>query len=109
MSLKVTVTGTAQPQLDVTAAVTTRCVVGKVVQVVTVTNGEGVPVTITATTPFGTKAFGQVAAGKSTSASFTTRLGAIEPGTVGLTATATVGGETVTVETDVAYAGASCG
>lgn len=105
VTLKVTVVG---PELDVSAAVTNRCVAGKVVQTVTVTNAEGFPVSLTATSDYGTKSFGQVAAGKSGSASFSTRLAAVPAGSIALKASATVDGEPVTVEEQVAYAAASC-
>ena len=87
------------------AVVATRCVAGKVVQVLTVTNGEAVPVSATATGSYGTKTFASVGAGKSASASFTTRLGAILPGTISVTATA--GGETVTFP--AGHPAAACG
>ncbi|WP_164861502.1 immunoglobulin-like domain-containing protein [Microbacterium sp. CPCC 204701] len=106
VSLTVTVVG---PVLDVSAAVATRCVAGKLVQVLTVKNSEEFPVTLTATTPYGTKTFGSVAAGKSASASFTTRQVGIPEGNVALKATATVDGAPVTVETEVGYPAASCG
>ncbi|HEY6740401.1 MAG TPA: family 43 glycosylhydrolase, partial [Actinopolymorphaceae bacterium] len=106
VTLTVTVIG---PELDVTAAVAARCVSGKVVQVVTVTNGEAFPVTLTATTSYGTKAFGAVAAGKSASASFTTRAVAVPSGSVSLKAVATVDGQPVTVDQQIAHSAASCG
>ncbi|MGA7148223.1 MAG: family 43 glycosylhydrolase [Microbacterium sp.] len=105
VSVDVTVEAEPEPELDVTAIVGSRCVAGKVVQVVTVTNGEPVPVSATATGAHGTKTFASVAAGKSASASFTTRQGAILPGTVSVTAT--VGGETVTIT--AGHPAAACG
>ncbi|MGU3645383.1 family 43 glycosylhydrolase [Microbacterium sp. C23T] len=109
VSTTVTVTAVAAPELEVTGKITARCVAGKVVQVLTVTNGEGVPVTVSAAGPFGTKAFGAVSAGKSTSTSFTTRQTSISDGSVTLTAAATVGGSPVTVTTAVPYPAANCG
>ncbi|WP_461475805.1 family 43 glycosylhydrolase [Microbacterium sp. HJ5] len=106
VSLTVTVVG---PALDVDATVTARCVAGKVVQVVTVKNAEGFPVSLTATTAFGSKAFGPVAAGKSASASFTTRQPSVPAASVTLKATATVDGKPVTVEKEIAYSAATCG
>lgn len=105
VSLKVTVVG---PELDVSATVATRCVAGKVVQVVTVANREGFPVSLTASTPFGTKAFGSVAAGKSASATFTTRQVSVPGASLTLKAAATVDGQPVTVEEQIAYGAASC-
>jgi GH43 family beta-xylosidase len=104
-----TVTVTEAPGLDVTGVVTTRCVAGKVVQVLGVTNAEGFAVTVSATGAYGTKSFGSLAAGKSTSAAFTTRQAAIPGGSVTITATALVNGSPVTVTTDVAYPAATCG
>ena len=72
VTAKVTVSAAA---LDVTGAVTARCVAGKVVQVVSVTNGEDAPVAVSVSGPYGTKTFASIAAGKTASASFTTRLG----------------------------------
>lgn len=108
VSLTVTVVGDPAPALDVTAVAATRCVVGKVVQTLVVTNAENVPATVSVTGPYGAKSL-TVGAGKSSSASFTTRLAAIPAGTISLTATAVDGGETVTFEKDVAYQAASCG
>jgi GH43 family beta-xylosidase len=109
VTLKVTVVGDPEPALDVAGTVTTRCVAGKVVQVVTVTNDETFPVAITSKTPYGTKSFGQVAAGKSSTATFSTRLPAIGNGTATITATATAGGEQVSAGQTIAYPAASCG
>ena len=109
VSLTVTVTGPAAPQLNVSGAVTSRCVAGKVVQILTVTNGESFPVSVTATTAFGSKSFGAVAAGKSLSASFTTRQAAVPADNATLTASATVGGEPVSVVRDVPTPASSCG
>ena len=105
VSVKVTV---AADDLDVTGTAATRCVAGKVVQVLTVTNGEDVPVTVSASGPYGSKTFTSLAAGKSASAAFTTRQASIPGGTVSLTATATVGGSSVTTTSDVEFLSASC-
>jgi len=108
VSLQVTVTAAAA-SLDVTALVTTRCVAGKVVQTVTATNEEAFPVTVSVTSTYGAKSFGSLAAGKSSSAAFTTRLTAIPGGEVALRSTATVSGQQVVVDHDVAYAARNCG
>ncbi|WP_194410544.1 family 43 glycosylhydrolase [Microbacterium cremeum] len=109
VSLTVTVTGSASPQLNVSGVVISRCIAGKVVQVLTVTNSEGFPVTVAATTPFGSKSFGALAAGKSVSASFTTRQVAVPADSATLTATATVGGEPVSVVQEVPTPASTCG
>jgi hypothetical protein len=98
-----------EPALAVEASVTSRCVSGKVVQVVTVTNADDVPLSATAAGPYGSKSFASLGAGKSASASFTTRQASIPLGAVTLTATATVGGAPVTVTTDAGYPAANCG
>lgn len=108
-TMSVTVTVADDARLDVTAAVAARCVAGNVVQVLTVTNGEDVPVTVSALGPYGSKTFVSLAADKSSSASFTTRQAAVGAGSVALTATATVDGAPVTVTLDQQYAAASCG
>lgn len=104
-----TVVVTAPTGLEVTGTASTRCIAGKVTQTVTVRNAEGFPVTVTAKGPYGTKAFGSLAAGKSASAAFTTRQTAIPAGTVTVDATATVNGKTVTDTVSLPYAAASCG
>ncbi len=99
----VTVTGSAGP--EVTATVASRCVAGKVVQVLTVTNADDVPVTVTAMGAYGAKTFAALAPGKSASASFTTRLAAVPAGTIGVNATV----ESVTAEQQIAYPILTCG
>lgn len=104
-----TVTVTGADGLDVEASVATRCVSGKVVQVVTVANREDVPVSVTVSGSYGTKTITSLAAGKSASASFTTRLPVIPAGAITLTASATVAGSDVTDTTEVSTSPASCG
>jgi hypothetical protein len=100
--------GDPAASLNVTAVAGSRCVAGKIVQTVTVTNAESFPVIMTARSEYGNKSFGAVAAGKSASAAFTTRMVSIGAGTVFVTANATVSGESVTVTQPVGYAAASC-
>lgn len=107
VTVKVTVTG--DEGLEVTGAVAARCVAGKVVQVLTVTNGEGVPVTVSASTPWGSKTFSSVAPGKSSSTAFTTRQASVGAATVTLGVSATVDGETTTGEQEVSAPAATCG
>ena len=82
--------------LDVTAETASRCVAGKSVLTVKVTNAETVPVTASVTTPYGSKSSVTVAAGKSVSSAFTTRLANAPAGTAEVSATATVEGEELT-------------
>ncbi len=104
----VTVTASPDPALDLTVAVASRCVSGKVVQTVTVTNGEDVPVALSTTSPYGSKSTAALAAGRSVSYAFTTRLGSIEGGVVQVAGTATIGGETVTDTHDAEFSAATC-
>lgn len=58
--------------LELTATATTRCVAGKVTETVTVKNNDDVAASVVISTPYGNKTV-TLAAGKSTSAAFTTR------------------------------------
>ena len=95
--------------VDVSTVIGSRCVAGKVVQTVTVTNNGDVPVTVAATGAYGTKSFGAVQPGKSAAAAFSTRLAAVPAGVVTVTATATIDGKAMTVTDEVDAAAASCG
>ncbi|MFF0911176.1 family 43 glycosylhydrolase [Microbacterium enclense] len=103
-----TVEVVAAPRLDVSGTAAARCVAGKVTQVVTVRNAATFPVTVTAQGPFGSKAFGSLAAGKTASAAFSSRQVTIPAGTVTLTATATVDGKKVVETVPLDYPSASC-
>lgn len=104
-----TVTVTGSEGLEVEASVTTRCVAGKIVQVVTIANEEDAPVAVTVAGSYGSKTFASIGAGKTASASFTTRLAAVPAGQVTLTASGTVGGSPVTDTSEVTTAAAACG
>lgn len=93
------------PVLPVAVTADTRCVAGKVTLLVRATNGADVPVSVTLTTPYGTKNVAAVQPGKSSSAAFATRQASVPAGTVSVVATA--GG--VSAEASASYAGASCG
>ncbi|HEX5858600.1 MAG TPA: family 43 glycosylhydrolase [Microbacterium sp.] len=95
--------------LDVTAETASRCVAGKSVLTVKVTNGESVPVTASVTTPYGSKTSVTVAAGKSVSSAFTTRVANAPAGIAEVSATATVEGEALTGAVSAGYAAHSCG
>lgn len=99
----------AAPSLDVSGDATSRCVSGKSVLTVKVTNADDVPVTATVTTPYGTKSSIAIAAGKSSSSAFTTRLANVPSGTAEVAVTATVGGEQVSAVVPVPFAAHSCG
>jgi hypothetical protein len=102
------VIGEPAPTLEVSTAVTTRCVAGKVVQVLSVTNGEAIPLTVSVTGSYGSKNVGQIAAGATASASFTTRAATIPAGSIAMSVKAAVGGEPVVAASDVLYAAAEC-
>ncbi|MFC6851187.1 hypothetical protein [Aquipuribacter hungaricus] len=108
-TVRVTVTVTAAPveELDVTTVVGARCVAGKVVQTVTLTNGETVPVSVEITSPYGVRS-PSVAPGRSVTQTLTTRLPSIAAGQVGVEAEATVAGQLVSSSADVAFEAVSC-
>ncbi|MFH8248732.1 LamG-like jellyroll fold domain-containing protein [Microbacterium sp. B2969] len=95
----------AAPVLPVTATAETRCVAGKVVLTVKVTNDGTTPVAVDLSTAYGSKSIATLAAGKSTSAAFSTRLGTTPAGTADVTVTA--GADTA--HATASYAAATCG
>lgn len=97
------------PTLDVTAAATSRCVAGKSVLTVKVANAEQAAVTASVATPYGSKSSVAIAAGKSASSAFTTRLVDAPAGIAEVTVTGTVGGEQVSTVVQAPYAAHSCG
>ncbi len=97
------------PALDVTAVAGSRCVAGKAMPTITVTNDEDVPVAVTVASGGTTKSFASVAPGKNAFHAFTTRQASVPAGTVSVQASATVDGENVTVTEDVPYDGINCG
>jgi arabinoxylan arabinofuranohydrolase len=99
----------AAPSLDVSADAASRCVAGKSVLTVKVTNAEDVPVTATVTTPYGSKASIVLGAGKSASSAFTTRAASIPAATAEVSVTATVGGEQLSTVVNAPFAAHSCG
>lgn len=99
----------AAPSVDVSAEAASRCVSGKAVLTVKVTNADEVPVTASVSTTYGSKSSIAVAAGKSASAAFTTRLADLPDGSATVAVTATVGGETVTATVPAQYTARSCG
>ncbi|MGU3646533.1 family 43 glycosylhydrolase [Microbacterium sp. C23T] len=96
------------PTVDASVTTTWRCVAGKAVLTVTVTNDDAVPVKADVTTPFGTKSFASVAAGKSQSQAFTTRLKSVEAGTGSVVVSATKEDQPVSATLDAAYAANTC-
>lgn len=85
--------------LELTATAATRCVAGKIVEVVSVSNADDVTASVTVAGRYGSKTV-PVAAGKTASVSFATRTATIAADTVTITATAADGrthASTVTV------------
>ncbi|MGA7148667.1 MAG: hypothetical protein WBX17_09295 [Microbacterium sp.] len=97
------------PSLDVSAEASTRCVAGKAVVTVKSTNDEDAPVSLVVNSTFGSKTFASVAAGKTVSNVFTTRSGSVPAAAATVQATASVGGEPVTVTIEAPYDARSCG
>lgn len=94
-----------EPQLPITLTADTRCVAGKVALTVKATNDGDAPVALSLKTSFGSKTVAALAPGKSTSAAFTTRAGAVPGGSVAVTVT----GSGASAEASAPYAAASCG
>jgi GH43 family beta-xylosidase len=107
VTLDVIVTGDPLPEPSVSATVTHRCVVGKVVRIATVTNDRNLPVSVTTTLGVGGKTTEAVAPGESVSHLFSTRLVDDPAGTLTVTVAPSDGGEVETHE--IAYPEASCG
>jgi arabinoxylan arabinofuranohydrolase len=95
-------------QLDVAVAADTRCVAGRVMVTVQVSNNDSVPVAVEVESAYGSRSFPSVEPGKNAFHAFATRQATVPAGSVSVEATATVGGE-VTVPIEAAYDAASCG
>ncbi len=95
------------PALDVTATSVERCVAGKVVLAVSLSNASGAAASAKVVTPFGTRTV-SVAAGTTSLQAFSTRTASIEAGAITGTATATVGGKEVSVPLSSSFAAKSC-
>lgn len=94
---------------EVSVQATTRCVAGKVVLTVSTTNESEFPVSLATSTGFGSKAVTALQPGKSTSAAFSTRVGAVTAGEATVVATGVVDGKNVSVTDKSGYASRTCG
>ncbi|MDY0911192.1 glycoside hydrolase family 43 protein [Microbacterium sp. CFBP9034] len=94
--------------VDVSVAVDFRCVGKKVMQVVSVSNGEAVPVSVTVDSPYGSRPVPSLGAGKTRTQLFATRLESIPNGSIAITTEATIDGESVSIDDVVEYDAASC-
>ncbi|WP_153004195.1 LamG-like jellyroll fold domain-containing protein, partial [Microbacterium testaceum] len=92
------------PALPLSATADARCVSGKVTLVARATNGATTPVSITFTSPNGTKTVTGVQAGKNTSATFSTRANSVPAGVVSVKSTS--GANSTTVQ--AAYPATTC-
>jgi hypothetical protein len=99
-----TVTITIGQVTQVSATASVRCVAGKALVAVTVANTDPATSNLVLTSTYGTKSFSAIAAGKSATHSFTTRLASVPDGTV--TVAATVNGATTQVS--AAYPATAC-
>ncbi|WP_211286305.1 family 43 glycosylhydrolase [Rathayibacter tritici] len=100
--------GEAAPALEVTAAAATRCIVGKAILTVQATNQSDETVSVTMTSPYGTKTVASVAAGKTVSHAFTTRQADLAAGAVTVAASATIEGKAVSTQVSAPYAARPC-
>ncbi|MBE9940456.1 alpha-N-arabinofuranosidase [Cellulosimicrobium cellulans] len=98
-----------EPELDLAVEVAPRCLAGTAYVAVRATNGEDVPVSVTLATPFGQKAFADVAPGRNAYQSFAARATSAPAGNATVTGTVTLDGEQVTSTVDVAYDALDCG
>ncbi|MGI5160095.1 sugar phosphate isomerase/epimerase family protein [Microbispora sp. CA-102843] len=96
-------------KVPLTVTASSRCVGTSTYVAVTAVNDGDVPVTVTLTTPYGSKTVADVAPGKQAYQSFNARAGQIGAGKVTVTGTATIGGKQVTTSYDATYNAISCG
>lgn len=96
------------PTLDVEVTAGTRCVAGKAVVTVRASNAEEVPITVAFETPYGSKSFASVAPGTNAVHAFTTRLAALPVGAASALLSATIDGESVSMESEAGYSARAC-
>ncbi|SKB00352.1 arabinoxylan arabinofuranohydrolase [Agreia bicolorata] len=99
----------AAPVLDVVATAGSRCVAGKALLTVQVTNNDAVPVKLVIDSAYGSKTIATVAPTKNGSHAFTTRLASLPAGEVTVTASATVDGQPVSTVVPASYDAKPCG
>ncbi|WP_251153440.1 Ig-like domain-containing protein [Cellulosimicrobium sp. Marseille-Q4280] len=99
----------AEPSLDLVVEASPRCLAGTAYVAVRATNGEDVPVDVTLSSPYGQKAFADVAAGRAAYQSFAVRAASAPAGIVTVTGSATVDGEEVTSTSTAAFDALDCG
>lgn len=97
----------APPAIDASVAVTSRCVAGSAVLVVTARNADAVPLVFDITTPYGRRSV-SAQPGASTSVSVSTRLAALPAGVVTATASGTIDGAAVTLPLSTSFPARTC-
>jgi hexosaminidase len=105
----IAVTQARAPDLLLTVTATPRCTSGKIQLSVLIQNGDVVPAQITINSAFGAKSFASVAAGKSASNVYTTRVTTLEAGSVTLTGTGLTSQADLRVELAASYGDFVCG
>jgi hypothetical protein len=96
------------PSIDVELTAGTRCVAGKAVITVLATNAEEVPIAVAFETPYGSRSFASVAPGKNAVHAFTTRLASVPAGAASARFSATIDGESVSMEREAGYQARTC-
>ncbi|WP_229383394.1 family 43 glycosylhydrolase [Microbacterium allomyrinae] len=99
----------AAPAVEFSATASARCVAGKSVLTVKVTNEDDVAIASSISTAYGSKTVASIAAGKSATSVFTTRVASTPAGTAEVVASARIGGETVEQVVEAEYAAQPCG
>jgi Zn-dependent M28 family amino/carboxypeptidase len=102
------INGVGNPRVDAIQA-EARCLNGTAYVAVRATNGEDEPVSLRLVTPFGQRAFGQVAPDANAYQSFSTRSASTDAGSVSVVARLAGAGENHAQTYDVAYDAIACG
>src|SRR5690606_39384243 len=100
--------GVGNPRVGGIAA-EARCLAGTAYVAVRATNGEDEAVALRLVTPFGQRAFGQVAPDANAYQSFNARSSSLDAGTVSVVARLAGGGENHSQTYDAAYEAIDCG
>lgn len=103
-----TVTFVSPAPLTAQTSAVTRCVAGKTQLVVSIENTSTVPLSVTVATPYGSKTVAGLAAGKRTSAAFSTRQPTIPAGSAIVTLGGTVDGANVSHDIATPFAAGGC-
>ena len=94
--------------IPVTLTAEHKCVADTVMMTFSAENKNNLPVTVTLNTPFGTKTFDEVPAGKTRFHPFNTVVSGISAGSVDIVLTTTIDGKTATQKRSVLYPAYTC-